>query len=147
MELTNMLKGAELFDGLSKSELEEIASICTEKRLHAGEYLIKEGDSGAEMYIITDGFVEILLGENPPTPARVVVNLGPGQITGEMTLLDLGPRSASVRALSEPTILQAIHRDDLNVLCQKNTHIGYIVMRNLALDLSFKLRHRNFVDR
>lgn len=64
-----------------------------------------------------------------------------------MALLDQGPRSASIIASSSPTILQAIQRDDFEQLCQEQTHIGYIVMHNLAADLSFKLRHRNLNDR
>ena len=78
---------------------------------------------------------------------RVVVNLGEGQIVGEMALIDLGPRSATVRAVTEPTTVQVIRREDFDRLCQENNHIGYIVMRNLAADLSFKLRHRNLSER
>jgi CRP/FNR family transcriptional regulator, cyclic AMP receptor protein len=68
-------------------------------------------------------------------------------VLGEMALLDQGPRSASLRANSEPTVLQVLQRNQFEKLCQENTRIGYIVMRNLAADLSFKLRHRNLNER
>lgn len=141
--LKEILRGVELFDGLSDGDLEQVASLCQEREIERGELLVKEGDSGDELFIITNGFVEVLL----ETPRRVVVNLGKGQITGEMALVDGGPRSATLRAISEPTIVQVIHRSDFDELCDNNTRLGYIVFRNLAADLSFKLRHRNLSER
>jgi CRP-like cAMP-binding protein len=72
--------------------------------------------------------------------------LGTGQIIGEMALVDRGPRSATVRAIHTPTIVQVIRHADFHQLCQENTQIGYTVMYNIAADLSFKLRHRNLSD-
>jgi CRP-like cAMP-binding protein len=147
MELSKVLKGVDIFEGLRDDELDEVADICSEKRYQSGEVIAHEGEIGNEMFVIAEGFVEVLLGERPATSARVVVSLGSGQIIGEMALLDQGPRSASVRATSDPTIVQVIQRKDFERLCRENTNIGYIVMRNLAADLSFKLRHRNLNDR
>ncbi|MEP6988793.1 MAG: cyclic nucleotide-binding domain-containing protein, partial [Chloroflexota bacterium] len=61
----------------------------------------------------------------------------------EMALLDQGSRSASVLAIEEQTELYVIDADAFVNLCQQDTAIGYIMMRNMALDLSFKLRHKN----
>lgn len=141
--LKEILRGVELFDGLTEDDLEQVASLCQEREIEPGELLVKEGDRGDELFIITSGFVEVLL----ETPRRVVVNLGRGQITGEMALVDGGPRSATLRAISEPTVVQVIHRSDFDNLCDSNTRLGYIVFRNLAADLSFKLRHRNLSER
>jgi CRP-like cAMP-binding protein len=141
--LKELLRGVELFEGLSNDDLEQVASLCHERKIPRGELLVKEGDTGDELFIITDGFVEVLL----ETPRRVVVNLGTGQITGEMALVDGGPRSATLRAISEPTAVQVIKRSDFDQLCDNNTRLGYIVFRNLAADLSFKLRHRNLSER
>jgi len=63
-----------------------------------------------------------------------------------MALIDYGPRSETVRALKNDTLVEVINRDDFSEVCQSNASIGYIVMRNLAADLSFKLRHRNLMD-
>ena len=94
-------------------------------------------------YIVTEGFMEVMIesGDN----SRAVVNLGQGQIIGEMSLIDQGPRSATVRAISDAVIVQVIHRDAFEKLCEENTRIGYIVMKDIAADLSFKLRHRNLM--
>lgn len=143
MELHHVLQTIDLFEGLSEDELLQVAEICSEKRFSQGQMIARQGVMGDELYIITEGFVEILLGNRPEHEARVIVSLGTGQIIGEMALLDQGPRSATVRATSNPTIVQVIPRKDFEALCQRDTRIGYIVMRNLAADLSFKLRHRN----
>jgi CRP-like cAMP-binding protein len=60
-----------------------------------------------------------------------------------MALVDKGARSATVKAIIDPTVVQAIRAEDFDRICNQNTHIGFIVMRNLASDISFKLRHRN----
>ena len=52
-----------------------------------------------------------------------------------MALIDQGPRSATVRAITSPTVVQVINRVDFDNLCQVNTQIGYTVMRNMAGDL------------
>ena len=143
MNIKEILKGVELFEGLSDPDLDQVAALCKERQFHRSELLVKEGDPGDDMFIITDGFVEVLL----EIPRRVVVNLGTGQITGEMALVDGGPRSATLRAISDPTIVQVIHRNDFDRLCNENARLGYVVYRNLAADLSFKLRHRNLSER
>ena len=147
MDVSQLLKEVDLFAGLEEDELRLVAGICHEREFKGGELLAAEGQHGDLMFVITEGFVEVLLENAPDRQTRVIINLGPGQLIGEMALLDQGPRSATVRAISDPTIVQAIHRDDFEALCQRNTHIGYVVMRNLAVDLSFKLRHRNLAER
>ncbi len=112
------------------------------------DVLTTQGEPGDELYVICDGFVEVLRSETPSDPSpRAVVNLGQGQIVGEMSLVDLGPRSATVRTISEKTVVQVIQRDDFERLCDENYHLGYTVMRNIAADLSFKLRHQNLASR
>ena len=147
MEFRQVLQGVDIFEGLSDEQLDKVALICAEKRFHKGQVITKEGTRGNELFIITEGFVEVIVGKRPVSQARVVVSLGIGQIIGEMALLDQGPRSATVRATTEPTVVQVIQRDGFEKLCEQDTKIGYIVMRNLAADLSFKLRHRNLNER
>lgn len=142
MELDQFLSNIELFNGLTEQDLTEVAQVCSERTLRAGEDLVKQGEPGDDLYIITNGYVEVAVDERPQE-RKIIVSLGEGQIIGEMSLLDQGLRSATVQARSDPTIVQVIKRGDFDALCERNPHIGFIVMRNLALDLSFKLRHRN----
>ena len=103
--------------------------------------------------ITKEGLVEVLIPgvavpDFPGTPEMTaVVRLGRGQIFGEMALVDRGARSATVRCVQDDTTLFIIGRDALAQLCESDYHIGYVVMQNLARDLSFKLRLRNLLTR
>jgi len=147
MGLLEILQDVELFEGLEQGEIEQIALLCTERRVAESEQLTTQGEPGDELYIITEGFLEVIIGGTSTSQRRVVVNLGAGQVVGEMALIDQGPRSATVRAIDEPTTVQTIKREAFEKLCMENNRIGYIVMRNLAADLSFKLRHHNLSER
>ncbi len=141
MELKSILRSVMLFASLSDDEIEAVATLCNKKELNRGDVIAEQGAPGDELYIIAKGFAEVAIESG--SDSRVVVNLGQGQIIGEMSLVDQGPRSATVRAISDPTIVQIIRRQDFDSLCERNTRIGYIVMKDIAADLSFKLRHRN----
>lgn len=144
MKINQILRKVELFDGLLEHELNEVAAICHEKHLKQGEVIAVQGDPGNELFIVAEGFLEILLADSQGESSKVLANLGAGQIIGEIAMLDHGPRSATVRAI-KPTIIQVIPREAFEELCQKNLHIGYVIMRNIATDLSFKLRHLNLI--
>jgi len=144
MSFKNNLQDVELFNGLTSVELAEISHICHEKIFKPGDTIAFQGAQGDEMYIITEGFVQVSIRQI--SGERIIVNLGAGQIFGEMALVDKGPRSATVKAISDPTVVQIIHANDFDQICTQNNHIGYIVMRNLASDISFKLRHRNLSE-
>jgi CRP-like cAMP-binding protein len=148
MTLTETLSQVELFEGLEPDEIDQIAAICEERTLDSGFVVAKQGDVGDELFLIWDGLVEVVHEETPedPTP-RTVVNLGQGQVFGEMALVDYGPRSATVRVISDNATVQAIAREAFLELCGSNNHLGYIVMRNMAADLSFKLRHQHLIGR
>jgi CRP/FNR family transcriptional regulator, cyclic AMP receptor protein len=140
-DLKQVLRGVMLFAGLSDEELDLVAAICNERQLQRGDVLAEQGAPGDEFYVVTNGFLEISIGGDEAS-SQVLVNLGKGQIIGEMALIDQGPRSATVRAISEAAV-QVIRRADFENLCDKNNRIGYSVMKDIAADLSFKLRHRN----
>ena len=58
-------------------------------------------------------------------------------------LLDQGPRSASIISCLDGTVLRSISHTAFTELCSVDTAIGYMIMRNIARDLSVKLRHTN----
>lgn len=148
MSLSETLSQVELFEGLEPDELDKIAAIFEERTVAAGEVVAKQGDAGDELFVIWEGLVEVVHEETPEDPApRTVVNLGQGQVFGEMALVDFGPRSATVRVISENAILQVIPRAAFLEVCESHHHLGYVVMRNMAADLSFKLRHQHLIGR
>ncbi len=145
MELKELIRGVDLFEGLTSTELDEIIAICQQRRFKKGDLLVVEGETGDEIFIVMEGIVEIIANGGRKTP-KVVIHLGVGQLIGEMSLVDRGPRSATARAIHDPTIVQVIRHQDFHNLCKRNHRIGYIVMHNMAADLSFKLRHRHLSE-
>lgn len=144
MSISALLKRVHLFRGLSQEEFEAVAGLCQPRQLEPGELVIEQNTTGKEMYIIGEGSVDVFISglEN----ARSLVMLGKGQVIGEMALIDQGYRSASVRATEEGASLYLIESEAFYELCRQNNHIGFVVMRNLAIDVAFKLRHRNLAE-
>jgi len=143
----DLLKQVSIFSGLSDEQLMHIANLCREVTHNKGDIIVREKESSSDLYIIREGTVEVVLG-TPSMPGPMpLIHLGKGQIFGEVALVDRGLRSATVNAMTDNTVLYAISRDDFIELCDKDTHIGYIVMGNIAADLSFKLRHYNLAWR
>ena len=140
----DLLKRVPLFAKLGPKELAQIASICTEEKVAANELVIEQNTTGTEMYIIANGSMDVFI--SGLDNSRSLVLLGKGQVIGEMALIDQGYRSASVRATNGDVTLYRVESEDFYELCEQNNHIGYIVMRNLAVDVAFKLRHRNLAE-
>jgi len=146
-EIKDFLRRIEMFIGLSEETLETIAGLCRPQTYPAGAVIIERNSPPDDFYLIRQGTVEILTApteEAERDSHSVVVTLGRGQSFGEMGLIDSGRRSATVRAATDVDLL-AINCRDFLALCETDTAIGYHVMRNIAVDLSFKLRYRNLV--
>jgi CRP/FNR family cyclic AMP-dependent transcriptional regulator len=143
MSLIDLLKTVSLFNGLSDHQLQRLIDISAEEIFDDEDIIIEQGAEGDKLYFISEGQVEILVRRRPTEPNRSQVYLGRGQIFGEMALIDMGKRSATVRCSQDHTVLRVVDSEDFSDLCGSDTAIGYIIMRNMAIDLSFKLRHRN----
>jgi len=143
MALLPLMKAVELFHGLTDAQLQRLLDISQEVAYQDGEVIFEQGALGDALYFVSEGQVEICIRCTPDAPARTEVFLGRGQIFGEMALVDRGTRSATVRCCQDDTVLRVIQGDAFTALCETDTAIGYAIMRNIACDLSFKLRHRN----
>jgi CRP-like cAMP-binding protein len=145
MELMELMKRIELFRGLDDGQLNRLASISQQATYQDDESILGLDNPGSSMFILGQGQVEI---QRRMDTGQVVpaLYLGEGQVFGEMALLEGSTRSANVVAARDNTVVYRINRDDFLQLCQQDTGLGYLVMRNLAQDLSFKLRHRNLSD-
>ncbi len=139
--MISLLKKVHLFNGLNEAELESVFSHCEKKEIPAGELIVRQNTTGDEVYFIGRGVIEVFV--EGLEDERLLVMLGEGQVFGEMALIGHGYRSASGRAGKEGCEVYQLKSDDFEALCETSKNIGYVVMRNLALDLAFKLRHRN----
>jgi len=145
-EIKDFLKQVEMFIGLSDPMLDEVAKLCQSTAYEADSLIIERSSPPIHLYLIQAGTVEIITAASGAADDAevVVVTLGKGQSFGEMGLVDNGMRSATVKAITSTRLL-AIDCAQLSRLCEANTDLGFQVMRNIATDLSFKLRNRNLI--
>lgn len=150
MVAIDSLRRVEILSGLTDEQLARVASICQVETYQNKGIVVREGDPSDDLYVIHRGSFEIVLSKDrvtaetlSATGPRAIVSLGQGQVFGEMALIDRGPRSATVRCTTDDALLYKIRGEDFAQLCEQETGIGYKVMRNIAADLSFKLRHSN----
>ena len=136
------LHGIELFHGLTGIQRDAISAIAVRQTYAADDIVLEQGSPGQSLYVILDGQVEVST-RDASGITRTRLFLGSRQIFGEFALLDGGQRSATILADQDGTVLYRIDREPFLALCEQDTRLGYIVMRNLALDLAFKARHRN----
>jgi CRP/FNR family transcriptional regulator, cyclic AMP receptor protein len=143
MNIINVLQQVELFRGLSLEQLEQVSKLAQEEQFSLSAVICRQGDKADKLYIISSGQVEISV-SHQNGHGEPVVYLGAGQVVGEMTLVDAGRRSASVIAAEEGTTVYSIPNDSFSRLCETDTGIGFMIMRNIAQDMSFKLRHHDY---
>jgi len=143
MQLQQIMKLVELFRGLNDDQLQLIGDITQEESYDIGDIIFNQGDEGEKMYIVGEGQVEIKI-RHRSGHTYAAVYLGEGQVFGEMALIDETTRSATVVSAHESTKVYSIPRDQFTSLCTTRTAIGYLMMRNIAQDLSFKIRHQDF---
>jgi CRP/FNR family cyclic AMP-dependent transcriptional regulator len=152
MQRINILREVDIFQDLSESQLKGVAQICEERVCHIGAVIFEENTASDELYIIADGMVDIrvdpsILGIPSQADPTTVTTLRRGQVFGEVALVDQGLRSASARCADNNTKLLVINRDDLISLCDQDFQMGYVLMRNIAADLSFKVRSADLMIR
>lgn len=148
-----ILEQVDIFADLERRHLSHIDNLCQEKTYTKGQVVFEENSASQEFFIIMDGEVEILVdpdtigdGSDSYEP-RVIARLRRGQSFGEVALVDPGVRSASARCGSESCRLLALDRKEFVKLLENDYEMGYIVMRNLAADLSLRIRQTNLMVR
>lgn len=134
----NLLRTLPIFVGLGDGELRKIARLFTQKLYRPGEQVFNKGQSGEEAYVVMRGQVDICLDDT----SKPIATLGPGQIFGELAFLDGSPRTAMAIA-GQASILLVVQRAAFGDLVQREPHLGMMVMKNIAQDLSNKLRKAN----
>jgi CRP/FNR family cyclic AMP-dependent transcriptional regulator len=100
---TNRLTAIPIFSELSPREANRLATFATETSAPAGEVLIKEGDYSVELIAIEEGTADVMRG------GRKIASLKPGDLIGEMGLLEHTPRTADVIASSPMRLIKLTH--------------------------------------
>ena len=95
---------------MSQKDKNTVGGSDTARRFHAGDIIMRQGEKGDTAYIIEDGRVDISI-QMPSGKEQSVTTRGKGAMIGEMALVDKAPRTATVRALSECTLLEITAED------------------------------------
>jgi len=132
------LVGVPLFAGIPVNELEEVARVMAAVELEPGDVLFGQGEEADGLHVLERGLVQAcrrLPGESELEYAR----LGPGDVLGEIPLLDGGLRSGTVRAL-EPTTALLLARPDFTALVSRLHPTAFAIKRQILRLASSRLR-------
>jgi CRP/FNR family cyclic AMP-dependent transcriptional regulator len=105
MTTADVLRGVPLFSGLTDRAVEAIAGLTTETTFADGESLVREGDPGETFIVLLGGAAEVVRDHQP------VAELARGDFLGEISLIDGGPRTATVIARGPVSALVVQHTD------------------------------------
>jgi CRP/FNR family transcriptional regulator, cyclic AMP receptor protein len=99
----NRLKSISIFSHLSDEEAKRLATFATETSAAEGQMLMKEGDYSVELIAIDEGTADVIQG------GKTIATLKPGDLIGEMGLLERKPRNADVVASSPMRLIKLTH--------------------------------------
>jgi len=135
--VNDVLRQAPMFAALDDTQASALRSTMHAIRLHRGEVLFREGDIGDELYVVMDGKVK--MGRTSADGRENLLSvLGPGQMFGELSLFDPGPRSSTVTAVTDAELL-ALGQDQLLSWLTGRPEVA----RGLLLQLASRLRGLN----
>jgi CRP/FNR family cyclic AMP-dependent transcriptional regulator len=132
------LSNVPIFAGLNERAMEIFLEQAKTIVVPDGEIIAREGETNDCMYLIESGEVRIIKNFGAPNAVSLAV-LGPGECVGEMCVLESAPRSATVRAVGQATVVSVATAAFFR-LYQRAPEQYCIVLINLARDLSRRLR-------
>ncbi len=146
-EAAQFLAHSALGDGLNLAQRTRLAAQMQQKHYETGEEIVHAADAGYDLYIIQEGTVEVWQEpdeldstQHRHDQMKRVAILRPGQITGEMAMLDQGGRSADLMAGKDGATVLSLDRERLLTLCEDDAVLGTRVLWNLATAVSRRAR-------
>jgi len=129
---SELLAQIPLFDTLAAEDLEALAQRMTEVKYKAGDKVFDKGEKGSSMYVVLSGAVQIFLpGSGPDDPRVVLKDALTGEYFGELSLFDDKPRSASVEATVDTTLLE-LTREHFSDHLSKSTNAAMTILAEMA---------------
>ena len=141
------LESIPVFGGLTTEAILLVAARMERRTLGPDKVVVNAGDSAREMFIIEDGEVEVMLGRTEPLSDVVLATLRKGDCFGEMALLDIQPRSATVRTRTAASLLVLPYRK-FHLLAREEGNLFTMLILNLSREVSRRLReaHRLLLE-
>lgn len=129
----SIVRSAPLFAELNDQSYLAVRERMQESTYRRGEEIFREGTPGDRLYVVGAGKVK--LGHTAPDGREhLLAILGPGEILGEVSLYDPGPRTATATALAKTVVVELQHTDLLRVL-DARPEISQHLLRSLAIRL------------
>jgi CRP/FNR family transcriptional regulator, cyclic AMP receptor protein len=132
-----LLQRMPIFGGLDESTLETLLSLSVIVSVGRGEYFFRETDMGESLFVLESGKVAIM--KSWKGKEHALRDLSHGDCFGEMAVMDLFPRSASVLALENCTAIE-ISVASLYQLYEKDIEQFTVIQMNLGREVSRRLR-------
>jgi CRP/FNR family transcriptional regulator len=126
----DLLKSVPLFADLEEGELERFSHVAVPRSFPAGTRVFHEGDSSDACYIVREGSFRVTR-EHSDGRAITLATLGPGEIFGELAMLDGDERSASAEALTDGELL-ALPAGDFRSLLARHPEIALKLVAGLV---------------
>ena len=127
---TKVLKSVPMFAAFREDQLRSLLTVVMRRNAPRGTVIMAEGDRIDSLYIVISGRLKVMMGEADGKEVILGI-LGPGEIFGEMGLIDDGPRSASVVAI-EPCELLVVTKGDFKRCMVESFDTAMTVMRVLV---------------
>ena len=106
----DVVRRAPLFKALDDEASSALQAQMSRSRMERGDVLFREGDRGDTLYVIAEGKIKIGR-TSPDGRENLVAILGPGEMFGELSLFDPGPRTATATAVTDATVIGLGHHD------------------------------------
>jgi sigma-B regulation protein RsbU (phosphoserine phosphatase) len=128
----SMIRGLPFLEGIGSEILEHLSEAMIEKHFQPGQVILEEGSTDRDVYLIVKGRVQVVKGQG--ADETVLAERGPGDLFGEMGLLERRPRIATIRAL-EPTHLLQLPEEGARVLLAEEPVLLYRTVQVLSTRL------------
>jgi CRP/FNR family transcriptional regulator, cyclic AMP receptor protein len=126
----DVVRRSPLFAALDDDAAGTLMASMVRSRMERGDVLFHEGDQGDKLYVIAEG--KIKLGRTSPDGREnLLAILGPGEMFGELSLFDPGPRTATATAIAETQIL-GLSNEQLQQFLHGRPHVGGTLLAALA---------------
>ena len=136
--IRDILKEVSIFHGLSENNLQALEEKMILTVYKKGDFIFREGELGQELYILVEGHVSVLK-KDREGHEHEIIELKGGTLFGEMSLIDIQKRAASIRVLSETTIAILNYSSLLDVY-HDNLELFTKIVLNIAREISRRLR-------
>ena len=124
------ISGSEVFTGLAGEDLEKLSALCEMREMDEGTTVFIENMPGESLFVVKTGTIRVsrMFAE---ADEKTLLVLGPGEVFGEMAVIDGHPRSATARVV-ENTELISLSKASFDKLSQSDPDVAVKIIMNLT---------------